>query len=1052
MIYSEAYPPQAMLDQWNEDEYFTTKRTWGATHVEAALRSGLDPNTVWNKDDLVSPSGATHQSGWTHWNTPLHHAIRASDHDSAEIILCYGGDVNIYNNLGHTALHEAIDHRRPSNIWFLLRHGADPNKPSRDGRVPLHLAVRDGDEELFFNLINSGATLWAASFCKWSIADLALLASERAILTRLMSDEHAMLPTPMTTRPDAFTHLQPSDFTSEAGKLLAVALSDRVLPSEALYETYQFVLQSLDLPKGRVWDLEAVDWLIETFTARLYKASKTPKLASIEKFCPACLRFESTAGRSCRGPITNFVSHSERTEIHKNKAELEECALAGCPLCALVADWLYEKPMGSQGYVTDDGKTGYRDIVDKSCPHPESSPITLEVCGMLGFPPDELPPCIDSIIARLANAQSTFVYFKLQGFDVRFGRQEHVSSHIEHTGSVHALEVAKQWLQDCRSSPAHWYCREAYRSVSSQALTPLPTRVLHVGSDQHDPYLFDSNGTKASYCILSYCWGRPGNAVTTKDNISQRMKGIPLGSLPTLPREAVLTARALGFVYIWIDALCIIQDDEKDWAAEASVMHDLYSRADLTITSLVADDSRDKLFQPRPRRICRPVPLNLGAMLPKRERPSFKERRVVELAVYPRHELGQQTPIRGPVHQRAWILQEQVMSTRLLYFGAGLLHWECLHDYLLESYPDSERNIAAPFHQNSQTKLIVKGILPQDEASLDDQNPFKIWQALVQQFTQRKMTKRSDRVPAFLAISKSIEALLKDEFIGGIWRSDARLVESMCWELLKPDSSDSSGPSWTWASRSGEVSYKCLENKGKIVHKASIISCDAAADRSQSHVSGSITLQGTLTLMQDDFLRTEGRPGCFDQVSQATGYCCAFDMITFGKPSPRANPLAGCIRSPPNIIFCPVPTALDEDGGTIRLLLQPVNENEDFRTASAFKRIGIQFCPSKHYESVYVPLRPTIEWMKKNRRYLPPGTAIMAHSGEVSEFFKEAYTSVPQHDPIARTVGKTASTAGNNVHLGETSVSSSDDYGTVPPTIWAVMTKEVQTGRIITIL
>ncbi|KAL1855677.1 hypothetical protein Daus18300_011058 [Diaporthe australafricana] len=306
------------------------------------------------------------------------------------------------------------------------------------------------------------------------------------------------------------------------------------------------------------------------------------------------------------------------------------------------------------------------------------------------------------------------------------------------------------------------------------------------------------------------------------------------------------------------------------------------------------------------------------------------------------------------------------------------------------------------------------------------------------------MTKSSDRVPAFLAIPKSIEALLKDEFVGGIWRSDARLVESMCWKLLQPDSSDPSGSSWTWASRSGEVSYNYLKNKGKIVRKASIISCDAAVDRSQSHVSGSITLQGTLTLMQDDFLRTEDRPGVYDQVSQAVGYCCAFDMITF-------PPRAGRIRSSPYVIFCRRPTARDEDGGTIRLLLQPVNENENFQTASAFKRIGIQFYPSKRYEAVYVPLRHTVEWMKKNKHYIPLGTAIMAHDEEMSDFLKKAYTSVPKHDPIARAVGKTASTAGNNVHLGETSIGSSDFSGTGPPTVWAVMTKEVQMGRIITI-
>lgn len=172
---STEFPPK--LDYYNEYGFFDRKRTWDSKAVEAALRDGLDPDIFWAKDDLMSTRGATWEDVWTHWNTPLHLAIRASDHDSAEIILRYGGDVNIYNHKGHTPLHEAIDHRKFGDIPFLIQHGADANKPSRDGHVPLHLALRDGNEELFFDLLEHGASLQAAAHFAWSIADLALMAS-----------------------------------------------------------------------------------------------------------------------------------------------------------------------------------------------------------------------------------------------------------------------------------------------------------------------------------------------------------------------------------------------------------------------------------------------------------------------------------------------------------------------------------------------------------------------------------------------------------------------------------------------------------------------------------------------------------------------------------------------------------------------------------------------------------------------------------------------------------------------------------------------------------
>ncbi|KAH9228319.1 hypothetical protein K456DRAFT_1753763 [Colletotrichum gloeosporioides 23] len=235
------------------------------------------------------------------------------------------------------------------------------------------------------------------------------------------------------------------------------------------------------------------------------------------------------------------------------------------------------------------------------------------------------------------------------------------------------MSVAKQWLQICQTSPKHSLCRDTYGS--SGTCNALPTRVLNVGSEDREPFLFEGNGLKGSYCILSYCWGLPGNAITTTHNFSQRTQSIPLASLPTLLREAIRATRSLGYEYIWIDALCIIQDDPDDWAREAVRVHERYSQADLTITSLVAADSRDRLFESRSRGTARPVPMNIN--LSKKYRHPFNEG-VFEFAAYPHYRDSHQRVVEGPVHQRAWTLQEHLMSTRLVYFGPGILHWDAV--------------------------------------------------------------------------------------------------------------------------------------------------------------------------------------------------------------------------------------------------------------------------------------------------------------------------------------------------------------------------------------
>ncbi|KXX81980.1 hypothetical protein MMYC01_201473 [Madurella mycetomatis] len=156
---------------------------------------------------------------------------------------------------------------------------------------------------------------------------------------------------------------------------------------------------------------------------------------------------------------------------------------------------------------------------------------------------------------------------------------------------AHALIVS--WMDECTSK--HTECG---RNADSR----LPTRVIAVGlGDKKDPYLYETQRNETGrYIVLSHCWGPPEHRPprTTNANLSQRKLSIPVKDLPPTFSDAVQLSRALEISYLWIDSLCIIQDNAADWEQEAARMADVYKSAVLTISADGAVDSRVGLFPP----------------------------------------------------------------------------------------------------------------------------------------------------------------------------------------------------------------------------------------------------------------------------------------------------------------------------------------------------------------------------------------------------------------------------------------------------------------------
>jgi hypothetical protein len=116
--------------------------------------------------------------------------------------------------------------------------------------------------------------------------------------------------------------------------------------------------------------------------------------------------------------------------------------------------------------------------------------------------------------------------------------------------------IAKDWLNSCQSK--HEQCREPSFE--------LPRRVIDVGRGnlRAKPYLHISTaGQIGKWVALSHCWGENNNYKTTKLSLPLRIRELEWRELPKTYQDAIEVTQALGYQYLWIDSLCIIQDDEQ---------------------------------------------------------------------------------------------------------------------------------------------------------------------------------------------------------------------------------------------------------------------------------------------------------------------------------------------------------------------------------------------------------------------------------------------------------------------------------------------------------
>jgi hypothetical protein len=359
-------------------------------------------------------------------------------------------------------------------------------------------------------------------------------------------------------------------------------------------------------------------------------------------------------------------------------------------------------------------------------------------------------------------------------------------------GSQECLSLAKRWLDTCTSN--HLETIPGF----------IPTRLIDLEPDtkkgsarlvsQRD---IDPGHCPLQYIALSYCWGaNPSFPTTNSANIGEMQRSIPVSELPQTIKDAITITRYLGIRYLWVDALCILQGDDvaakTDWISESETMGQLYQSAHLTIAAASASSATEGILNERT-----VSPPGFWA-LPK----SLTSFEVFYLGPYRETE----KQITEPLDRRGWTLQETTLSTRLLKFGTDEMSWRCAD----AEEREGRCEVHAPAECLASFPLTKSG--PGYWARTEDKAAYiyEDWHYLVEDFSKRDLTKRSDKLHAIAGMSRVAQKCSQDTYVAGIWGGSSH--RDLLWYQPKGKSQYSrkaefQAPAWSWVSVHGAVRF-----------------------------------------------------------------------------------------------------------------------------------------------------------------------------------------------------------------------------------------------------
>ncbi|KAK3987698.1 hypothetical protein QBC44DRAFT_360636 [Cladorrhinum sp. PSN332] len=361
------------------------------------------------------------------------------------------------------------------------------------------------------------------------------------------------------------------------------------------------------------------------------------------------------------------------------------------------------------------------------------------------------------------------------------------------------FEVIKQWLNHCGAN--HDCMRgRSYRSEDQS----LPSRLIDVGSSRsrHVRLVETSTDDRGKWLALSHQWGPGPHFLTTVNNLASHLEGIPLSSIPATFADAVRVTRALGYQYLWIDCICIIQGPGGDFKDQMKCMEQVYAGADCVLALSRGEGHGAGFLARRKKRAVVTFPAADGNG---------------EFHIAEHIDDFQTDVLSGPLSRRGWVLQEHALARRTVFFTDSQAYWECGKGVRCETGITMTSARAAFLGDPKFPDILMNA--KQAERILRYQDLFK-------EYSRLSLTNSCDRPTAIDGLQSRIFRALGVK--GGFGILDegykgpshlGHLRRSLLWcrapstaELTRINFKEAYGgisrvPSWSWMAYTGGIDY-----------------------------------------------------------------------------------------------------------------------------------------------------------------------------------------------------------------------------------------------------
>ncbi|CAH0043661.1 unnamed protein product [Clonostachys solani] len=360
------------------------------------------------------------------------------------------------------------------------------------------------------------------------------------------------------------------------------------------------------------------------------------------------------------------------------------------------------------------------------------------------------------IVGHIEDGEATYgMYFRAGSDDFR------ISQWLGIHGTPKPVVLCKEnilWAASLLDNPDHT------SALQDRDDGFLPTRLLDIGeTGTPNPRLVSTSKETGpvSYCALSYCWGELNEALpqlTTKKSTFQQysLQGIPSQQLTKVFKDAIDVCHSFGIRYLWIDALCITQDDPSDWERETTMMHQVYRNSYFTICALSSNSTHSSFLERNQHMLDMNFLSSLDSEISGKLTLDF-QRINTGGEVMPSH-YRSDIFTDAEWSSRGWTFQEDQMSQRALYFTNSQLVFRARDQYFAEdgwSFPG--------FRFNLRTVPTLEN-----------------WYGQMMSFRRRKFSNVGDVLPSLSGIVRGSIKYHGDTYVAGHWKSD--LLRGLLWQ------------------------------------------------------------------------------------------------------------------------------------------------------------------------------------------------------------------------------------------------------------------------------